>query len=215
MSNEDAKFTIDDHTEQAIARLPSAYCDAENLKKWISIHIDRLQVLENVIRDIRTSILFYIPTAEGVFLDQIGTILVLPRQGRTDYDYRVLLRTQALLVLPGRGTSQRLLEIIRSLSDTDAGTITYRQFNPKSFQIGVSTATLEALASWIPILRRCRPATYNMLVAWFTVGHMTFQDASNPILEPAPVGAVGMGDASGTIAPQVGHGGMSGLIPIP
>lgn len=214
MANEDARFTLDDRVNDMLARLTGRHQDSTLLRTWITIYAERAQVLEDVIRDIRTSILFAIDTAVGIQLDQIGSILVLPRDERDDDEYIVLLRTQALLVLPERRTQRRLMEIVRSLSDTDMGTIGYTQFNPKSFQVTVGTTSIEDLASWIPILRRTRPATYNMLILWYTAGHLTYQDGTIPIEIPVPgMDVSGYSDGSLTISES--WGGYSGYVPMP
>jgi hypothetical protein len=216
MANEDAKFTIDDHADRAVKRLTGRHCEADILKKWIRIYADRIQALEDVTSRIKPSVLFDITTAIGAQLDQIGTILALPRQERNDAQYRIMLRTQALIVLPERRSAKRLLQIVRSLSDTDIGLIVYRIYDVKSFEIAVSSATLEALASWIPILRRCRPATYNMLVCWSQPGHLSLQDGRAAPLVGLVGGAGGYADgrSSPLVAPVAGAYGYAGIVDV-
>lgn len=207
MANEDAKFTIDDHVQKALARLPSMHDDSTLLRGMLSIYSARIQILDNVLRGITADALFTISTAIGVQLDQIGTIVGIAREERDDAMYRIILRTQALLVLPERRTQARLMEIIRSLMDTDPGPIIYRQFPPKSYQLVIGSATLDTLMSWVPILRRTRPASYVAILQWTIPGHLSYGDQSATVSESW----VGYADQSGTVSES--WGGFGARIP--
>jgi hypothetical protein len=202
MANEDAKFTINDHVEKALARLPTMHDESTLLRGILSIYSARIQILDNVLRGITADALFTISTAVGVQLDQIGTIVGIAREDRSDAEYRIILRTQALLVLPERRTQARLMEIVRSLMDTDPGAIVYQQLPPKSYKLTIATATLETLLSWVPILRRTRPASYVALLGWTAANHITYGDAAALAI---PKTWHGYGDASGTVV-EVYHG---------
>ena len=207
MANSDARFTIDDHVGEMLDRLPGLHKNSTRLRQWLSIYGARIQILDNVLRGITAEALFTIGTAIGAQLDQIGTILGIARDLRSDFNYRIILRTQALLVLPERRTQARLMEIVRSLMDTDPGAIDYRQFPPKSYQLTISTATLDTLLSWIPILRRTRPASYVAILGWSATKHITYGDQSATVSKAWN----GYGDASGTIVES--WGGYGARIP--
>ena len=174
MANDDAKFTIDDHVDRALARLPSMHDDSVLLRGMLSIHAARMQVLDNVLRGITVETLFSISTSVGAQLDQIGTIIGIAREARNDAAYRIILRTQALLVLPDRRTQAKLMEIVRSLMDTDPGVIRYAQLPPKTYTLSIASASLSTLLSWVPILRRTRPASYVGVLHWVQVGHLSY-----------------------------------------
>jgi len=194
MANDDAKFTINDHVEASLARLPSMHDDSVLLRGMLSIYSARIQILDNVLRGITADALFTISTAVGVQLDQIGTIIGIAREARSDASYRIILRTQALLVLPERRTQARLMEIIRSLMDTDPGAIGYTQLPPKTYKLSVASASLETLVSWIPIIRRTRPASYVGILQWTANGHFSYGDQSGTETDSW----IGYGDQSGT-----------------
>jgi hypothetical protein len=181
MANEDAKFTIDDHVQKALARLPSMHDDSTLLRGMLSIYSARIQILDNVLRGITADALFTISTAIGVQLDQIGTIIGIAREARNDVEYRIILRTQALLVLPERRTQARLMEIVRSLMDTDPGVIRYTQLPPKTYVLSIATASLSTLLSWVPILRRTRPASYVGILNWVQVGHFAYSNGNGAV----------------------------------
>lgn len=181
MANSDAKFTIDDHVQKALARLPSMHDDSVLLRGLLSIYSARIQILDNVLRGITADALFTISTAIGVQLDQIGTIIGIARESRDDVAYRIILRTQALLVLPERRTQARLMEIVRSLMDTDPGVIRYTQIPPKTYILSIATASLNTLLSWVPILRRTRPASYVGILNWVQTGHLSYANGNGSV----------------------------------
>lgn len=173
----DAIATIETHTEDAANRLVYALSDAEQFKKLLAIFTERTQALENATRGVSPSMLFDIPTAYGVSLDQIGTIIGCPRQGWTDEQYRVYLSTQSLLILPDRRTQKRLIEVILSLLDgSPLAGVTYSEYRPKTFLVGISGTTIETLLTWGKFLERCRPITYNMLTKWVPDVPFVFDD---------------------------------------
>lgn len=196
MANSDAKFTIDDHVEKMLARLPSMHDESVLLRGMLAIYAERIQKLDDVLRDITPSSLFVIENAYGVQMDQIGTIIGIAREGRTDDEYRIILRTQALLVLPDRRSQATLMKVVRSLMDDDPGPIGYRQIPPKSYELSVGSASLETLISWVPILRLTRPASYYAILGWTDPNHITYGDESGTVAETWN----GYGDASGTVA---------------
>jgi hypothetical protein len=212
MSRADAKYTITNHTERALARLPGRHADSTNLRKWIAIYTDEMQMMEDVTSKITASILFDVDTAIGINQDQIGSMLGHPREGRTDTAYRIILQCVAKLVLGRRQTQHGMIKIVRCLMDTDPGDITYTQESPKSFKLEILSASLATLMSWVPVLRRCRPATYIALLAWSTPGHLSYGngDTTEPGVDPAVTG-YGNGDTTEPgVDPAVG--GYSALI---
>jgi len=162
----DAIAPIETHEADSQARVVYALRKSVDFRKIIAIFTAKIQEIENVQRGITPEMLFDIPTAYGPQLDQLGSILCLPREGWDDAKYRVYLRTQALLVLPNRRGQPNMLAVIRSLMDTSTGTIGYREYVPKSYEITVQSATLGQLSSWIRFLEKCRPATYIPVLGW-------------------------------------------------
>lgn len=172
----DAIAPIETHSDDAENRFVYALRNASQLKKIVRIFTDKIQELENIQRGITPEMLFDIPTAYGRQLDQLGSILRLPRQGWDDPLYRVYLRTQALLILPNRRGQINLMKVVRSLMDTDTGAIGYTESVPKSYTLTVASATLEQLVGWIPFLERCRPATYIPIIGWIPPNPFGYAD---------------------------------------
>ncbi len=186
---------IDTHVDDGIRRLVYALTCADELKKMLTIFLEKVQETENVTIDVRPSVLFDLDTAVGQQLDQLGSILGLPREGWDDDTYRVYLKTQALLILPDRRTQRRLMEVIRSLMDTDAGTIFYQEFRPKSYLVQVVGETLDTLISWLRFMERCRPATYNAFILWTPDDAFGYDDATATVVTDVE----GFSDATDTI----------------
>lgn len=161
----DAIALIESHVVDGLNRLVYAVRDADDLKKMITIFLERVQAIENVYTGIRPSLLFDIPTAYGPQLDQIGSIVGLPREGWDDDLYRIYLRTQALLILPDRRTQIILIQVIRSLMDTLTNVIVYTELRPKTYIVDITGPDLATLVFWNrKFLERCRPITYNVLI---------------------------------------------------
>lgn len=179
----DAIAEIETHVEDARARLVYALSNAVDMKKVLDIFTRRVQILENVYRGITPTLLFDIPTAYGQQLNQIGNILGLPREGWDDELYRIYLRTQSLLILPDRRTQAILLQVIRSLMDTDAGTILYSEANPKTYFLDIPATSLEDLIFWNrKFLEKCRPITYNTFIKFIPEDPFVYDDDTATIV---------------------------------
>lgn len=177
----DAVADIETHVDDGISRLVYALTCAPEFEKLLTIYLEKVQEIEHAIRGVSPSLLFDIPTAYGQQLNQIGNILGLPREGWSDELYRVYLRTMALLILPDRRTQRRLLEVIRSLMDTDAGIIEYVEFRPKTYLIAVAGVELGELISWLRFIELCRPATYIAQIIWTPDEPFGYDDSTGAV----------------------------------
>lgn len=104
---------IDNHSDQAVARLAVQYQKA-NFDKFVRAFVDPVQAVENVAWQMlveRT-----VDAAVGAQLDMIGRIVVLPRDGATDDDYRRLLRAK-ITVNRSDGVPEDLLQVARLIID--------------------------------------------------------------------------------------------------
>lgn len=203
----DAIAPIETHVQDAENRIVYALRNAKDYKKILAIFTEKIQELENIIRGVTPEMLFDIPTAYGKQLDQIGSILRLPREGWTDELYRVYLRTQSLLILPNRRGQENLMKVVRSLMNTDAGSIGYTESTPKTYTLTVPTVTLDELAGWVRFLERCRPATYIPVLGWIPPSPFGYDDFTLTV----PYTLNPYGDASFTIVVDTQY---AGLVPI-
>jgi len=192
----DAIASIETHVQDGLDRRVYALRCAPNFEKMMTIFLKRWQTLENAITGIQPFLLFDYNTAYGANLDQIGEILGLRREGWSDEQYRIFLRTQSLLILTDRRTQRRLLEVIRSLMNTDAGTIAYSEVRPKTYIVGIE-ADLDDLILWNRLfLERCRPATYNAFIIWNPEDAFGYEDLTGSVV----VDVEGYSDGTGSLS---------------
>lgn len=86
---------IEDHADEALARLVSQYKGEINFAALINVFASRTQALEQPLYNLLTR--RWIDDGEGQQLDELGLILGEPRAGKTDVEYRVALRNRAIL----------------------------------------------------------------------------------------------------------------------
>lgn len=90
---------IDDHAEQAVARLAAQFRDKDLIIGLVESLVGPKQHMEDTLQDLLTE--RTIDTAIGKQLDQFGTIVGEDRQGRNDDEYRIALKARM-----GRNTSE-------------------------------------------------------------------------------------------------------------
>ena len=172
----DATPLIESHVADGLDRLVVALQGATNLKKMLAIFLEEVQKIEDVMVDIRPSVLFNLTDAIGVQLDQLGALLGLPREGWDDDTYRLYLRTQSLLILPDRRTVENLLTVARTLIDDSVPDIAYSEWTPKSFFLSVE-ADIDDVALWKQkFFERCRPITYAAYTIWLPEESFGYDD---------------------------------------
>ncbi len=150
--------TIEDHEGEAIDRFPGDFKKKETHRAWARVIADRWQRIENILADIRT--IHDIDTSAGGIQDTLGEVLGISRQGFEDAFYEVMLRTQALIVIPNRRTVEGMLSMIRSLLNDDARPIEYRETPIKTFIVTLFDLTDDEIALFPRFLRLTKPATY-------------------------------------------------------
>lgn len=162
----DSTPLIETHVSGGLNSLAIALSNATDLKKFLAIFLEKIQEIEDVMVDVRPSVLFDLDTAIGAQLDALGEILQLRREGWSDDTYRIYLRTQSMLILPDRRTVNNLLTVARTLMDSPAGDIAFSEWPPKSFFLSVE-ADIDDVALWKQkFFERCRPATYAGYTIW-------------------------------------------------
>ena len=87
------------------------YKNASNVRGMIDSSNDQADDLEAAIFEVRD--LYYIDTAEGVQLDFIGDIWDVPRNGESDSDYRMRIKTTA--ALQSSGNPEEIINILKAL----------------------------------------------------------------------------------------------------
>jgi len=126
------------HSEEAQGRLLEQFRESEKFKALVASYAAQVQELENVLFqliDDRT-----IDTAVGVQLDGIGQIVGQAREGRTDDQYRLILKTR-ITINNSSGTVEDIIAVCDAV--TGANTIEVQQYFPKAVNVILTDALVE------------------------------------------------------------------------
>lgn len=110
-----------DHVADGLAYLPPEFSESPVLKEVLTIYLERIQKLQDVLDDI----LFQrdIENAEGVQLDGLAEILGVKREGLSDVDLRNRLQIQKILNA-SEGTYPVVFDLWKRLLGSDQANIT-------------------------------------------------------------------------------------------
>ncbi|PIQ23667.1 hypothetical protein COW36_06585 [bacterium (Candidatus Blackallbacteria) CG17_big_fil_post_rev_8_21_14_2_50_48_46] len=109
---------ITDHVDQGLARLKQQFQQEGTFKELIRVFLQRYQTVENALFSLLLG--RFLAFAMGQMLDDIGTIVTLPRPSilTPDDEYRVLLYGR-IAALNSNGTLPNLLGILGTLGATN------------------------------------------------------------------------------------------------
>lgn len=124
-------LNITDHGERGIARLPGYQQEAENWGKLLRAMGSEIQAVENALDQLENE--RHLSVSIGQQLDDIGTILNLEREARSDDDYRFALQGQAAATA-GSGEGDRLLDGYLFLTQADS--VLYTEYQPATVELG-------------------------------------------------------------------------------
>ena len=148
-----------DHSEKAQSRITDNL-KKENFEKFVKIYTESSQEIEVAFQEL--AVQKDIDTAEGVWLDYLGSLLGVDRQSQTDEEYRVSLKVQ-IAVNTSDGTPSVIQEAVKLF--TDATGVRYKETNPRSFGQGVTTFTL-----FVDFLMNGREELYDLVQELKPVG---------------------------------------------
>ena len=109
------------HTEKAIDRVVTDL-QKVNFEKLVTIFTDSNQEIEEAFLEL--ALQKNIDIAEGIWLDYIGKLLGLPRQGETDEVYRAKLKVQ-IVINTSDGTPTVIQKAVKAF--TDASSVRLRE----------------------------------------------------------------------------------------
>ncbi len=204
---------ITNHVERATARNPSFTQGSTNIGKLDAALITSIQRIEDTFDDLINK--QALSTAEGVQLDNLGTILDLEREpGQSDVDYASALLGKASGLSTQSGTAEQLIStfLLLTLADSVVSTDLY----PATFELTAIGAGIDDGSPTdqviISTMGDAKPAgVYLGLQINNTVGYVwgaeADADANGDILAAATgYGAEADADANGNILPSVGGG---------
>jgi len=117
------------HEEEALANLIEQFKDKPKIAGILKSYLRQIQGLENVLSDMLTKTT--LDDAEGVHLDNIGSIVGEPRSGRNDLQYRTAIRARIGLNV-SEGTMEDVIAIALSVAG-ETVTITTTELFPAGF----------------------------------------------------------------------------------
>lgn len=121
---------ITDYEERGIARLPGYQQTAANWDSLLRALLSEAQAVEDALEQLENE--RYLSVAIGQQLDDIGTILDLAREGRSDDDYRFALQGRASS-LAGSGEGDLLLDGYLFL--TQGNRVIISEFRPATAEL--------------------------------------------------------------------------------
>jgi len=131
---------ITDHSDAAVARLPEAHKDKENIELLITAVAAQTQEAENAWWQLFAE--RQIDTAIGQQLDDIGAIVGEARQGRSDDDYRRYICTR-ISANNSEGRISDLVRVARSVLNDDSLTIRFEAQYPAGLVLHVESGLLD------------------------------------------------------------------------
>ncbi len=208
---------IEDHTDQAIARSPGFTLGSSGLNKIIAALTVGTQAIEDTLDDFLN--LQAIGTAEGVQLDNLGTILDLARiTGQSDASYSAALLGRAAAISAQSGTTEQLIQTYQLL--VDATSIFSTDLQPATFELtAVAVDDLDPPdVDVIAAMDQAKAAGVLLLLQicvdpCFLWGAEADADANGDL----PAASTGFGaeadaDANGDILPGVGGGNLARVL---
>lgn len=171
---------ITDYDVCCLEFLASQFNDANNLKGFIQAVIESVQDCEDVADDLllyRTNI----STAEGIQLDNIGTIVGVSRNGLSDIPYRFQLY-YAIMRNSSKPTPDEIVQAIKYV--TFSTYMRYWELIPAAFQLHFDGDAIDDLAD---LADDMAPAGVNieLVKEYEIVGHEPFVFANDDKTDPA------------------------------
>lgn len=171
---------VTDHVAQALAlRLRQDKKDKPLDAAWLSIDIDRLQRIEDVLLAIYAA--FDVDTAVGDQLEALGEIVGEKRKGRADELYRLWVKAR-IVINRSNGKVHDLLKITRIVLGSDP-LVTYTPDYPMAFRIDIVGSTPN-VPTLVAILEEARAGGVKMHVTYTDdpLFSFTFADDDSPEL---------------------------------
>lgn len=116
------------HVTEAIALLTDFFRKQPNVKGILTALVTSIQQIEDSIAIYLAGIVF--DNAVGDVLDKYGAVLLLPRSGQSDADYKVALRLRLRIIL-----SNGLAEDILAVCSLILASFQYDEWQPASWTI--------------------------------------------------------------------------------
>lgn len=164
---------IGNNAEIAISRYPQCTQEQTRWMALTEVLVTRLQAIENMEAALQPSFYLDPQAVGGIWLDRLGKMLGVSRQGRSDAEMRNLLTAFMLLVYENRRTVPGLIQALESFNGP--GTVHYTPAYPMAFVIEVDGVVLgtQQAQDIAEVMRFAVPASY---------GAGLLEEVTNPFL---------------------------------
>lgn len=154
------------HVTTGLRRFLSKEKNSAVLRAWVASYLTRVQELEDtawLVLNSRTL------SGEGAQLDAIGRLLLCPRAGLSDANYKIALRAR-IRILRSSGLPEDLIDVAR-LSLPEGYTFTYDEAYPKTSLVEVTeTVTFDEAVFWRNLLAT-KPGGTRLFFIWNEVAN--------------------------------------------
>jgi hypothetical protein len=169
---------IADHVSRALGNMLSQFSESQHLQDLVAVLVEGVQQVEDVTFDLVASRM--IDTAANGVLDQYGEVLVEPRDGLNDADYRLILLTK-IQANKASGRIDEITDVFAKLMKTVD--VTYTPLYPAGYQLTTvcevaPTQSINNRAS--RFLEDMTPAGVALSFAAHTTGPGYFSFAGDP-----------------------------------
>ena len=188
---------IPNHVELLLDRLPSYFKNAPDFKATLTVFGDRVQDLEDVIYSMIVGRM--LDTGQGVQLNQYGTTVGQSRQGRTDEEYRRLIRAKIRLNL----STGRIADILGA-ADAYIGSVVMYLYLEPNYPAGYNLYV--GVESGVDYLSSSERSTLNSITLLATASGVGYN-----LIESLGVGYFGFdGDPNADGFGDLGDAGLGG-----
>lgn len=158
---------ITDHVSRARARLKEQFKDKTNYIAFLDCLTAPAQDIENALWELLVE--RSIDAAEGVQLDNIGTIVGQLRNGDSDADYRPKLRAR-IAANTSNGTMFDLIKVAKLVVNDSAVSVVLEPQYPAAIVVNIENVALEAdlAAILVDFLKDTKAAGVRLLLEYLT-----------------------------------------------
>lgn len=150
------------HVEQGVDKFTSRL-DHQELKDFVSIFLERYNNIENALLTLGNQ--KSIDLSEGVWLDYIGKLLNIPREGLDDEGYRIELRKR-IVSRNSDGTPNKVIQLVKDFTSSVAlenPSVMYRDQN-KAYAVLIVNSQTRIGKDLYNLVQDIKPAGVNLKI---------------------------------------------------
>lgn len=166
--------TLQNYLDQNKDLIVQQFKDSKNLLLLIDSYSNQISEYENMVFDLLNKRI-NIDKSEGKQLDNIGSLIGVDREGATDSDFRILLKS-TIGINGSSGTIESILSFIKSLTGSNSEVL--ENSFPAFFEINVQDEISFNPLRLFTLLLLAKPAGVGMLLKASPIDPFTMVDGS-------------------------------------